>query len=365
MTSLLDKSIVFLLCVSLYLTNTQDSYSVVIVLVAVIFVSLQSFFDREWNQFILFCIAVALCLFFPNSTFFLPLIAYDVCSTKWQWFIPLSLIPISQFLFRSQFLSFVLLFIFMLLSCFLRKRTELSQKKQLQYNLLRDELTEKQLQLVKANRELLEKQDYEVHLATLKERNRIAGELHDSIGHVLTRSLLQTGALLATCPDEPTKQSLAVLQNSLSEGMDEVRASIHDLHDDSVDLYDEVRAYVSGFHFCPVTLRYTIETAPEKKMQYAFLSILKESLANIVRHSNATAVTVILFEHPALYQLTIKDNGSSPKKKVSASGEFIENESEGMGLSGIRRRVESLGGNVIFRNGNGFEVFVSVPKEIK
>ena len=38
-------------------------------------------------------------------------------------------------------------------------------------------------------------QDYEIHLATLKERNRIAREIHDNVGHLLSRSLLQTGAL--------------------------------------------------------------------------------------------------------------------------------------------------------------------------
>src|ERR1035437_4354493 len=140
MTSLLDKSIVFLLCISLYLTNTRDNYSVVIVLAAVILASLQSFMDRELNQLILFCVAAALCLIFPNSAFFLPLIAYEVCGTKWQWFIFLAIIPISEFLFRDQFLAFLLLLIFMLLSCVLRKRTVLSEKKQLQYNLLRDKL---------------------------------------------------------------------------------------------------------------------------------------------------------------------------------------------------------------------------------
>jgi signal transduction histidine kinase len=72
-----------------------------------------------------------------------------------------------------------------------------------------------------------------------------------------------------------------------------------------------------------------------------------------------------VFEHPALYQLTIRDNGSNPESKSSPDKEFKEDESDGMGLSGIRKRVESLGGNVVFRNTNGFEVFVSVPKERK
>ena len=358
MPSLIDKLIVFMLSMTLYLTNTNDMYAVVLVLAAVILTSLESFFEGSFYNFIIFCTAVLLSLFIPNAVFFLPLFAYDLYSTKWQWFILLAVIPISQSLSRTTVLSFLFILSFIVLSCFLRKRTVLSENKQYQYNLLRDEITEKQMELENANRELMEKQDYEVHLATLKERNRIAGELHDSIGHVLTSSLLQTGALIATCPDEATRQSLFVLRNSLSAGMDEVRTSIHDLHDDSVDLYDEVHTQVNEFRFCPIMLRYNVDNPPDKKIRYAFLSILKEALANVARHSNATEVTVVVFEHPALYQLSIRDNGSQPKDRI------ILHESEGMGLPGIRQRAENLGGNAVFRRKHGFEVFVSVPKEM-
>ena len=46
--------------------------------------------------------------------------------------------------------------------------------------------------LTQKNKDLLEKQDYEIHVATLKERNRIAREIHDNVGHMLSRSLLQS-----------------------------------------------------------------------------------------------------------------------------------------------------------------------------
>jgi hypothetical protein len=63
-------------------------------------------------------------------------------------------------------LYFVALLI--LLSLILKYRSSLSEKRRHDNHLLRDELTEKQLLLENANRDLLEKQDYEVHLATLK-----------------------------------------------------------------------------------------------------------------------------------------------------------------------------------------------------
>src|SRR5665647_1717082 len=133
MTSLLDKLIIFMLCITVYLTNNRDEYAVVIVLAAIIFTALESFMDGGLYNFIVFCAAVAVCFFVPNAAFFLPLFAYDLCSTKWQWFIPLAAIPVSQFLSGSKVLSFFLILSFLILSCILRKRTVLSEKKQYQF----------------------------------------------------------------------------------------------------------------------------------------------------------------------------------------------------------------------------------------
>jgi len=365
MNSLLDKSIVFILSMILYLTNTSDKYAVVLVLAAVILTSLDSFLEVDLYNFIVFCTVLVLCFFLPNALFFLPLFAYDVCGSRWQWYILLAAIPVIQYIDKMSAVSLLFLLSFIILSCILQKKTAIFEKKQYQYNLLRDKITEKQMELEYANRDLLEKQDYEVHLATLKERNRIAGELHDSIGHVLTSSLLQTGALIATCRDESARSGLMVLQKSLSCGMDEVRSSIHDLHDDSVDMYDEVRSMIREFTFCPVLLRYQVDTPPDKKIRYAFLSILKEGFSNIVRHSNATEVSVIILEHPALYQLIIHDNGKSPDVSNYPGSNAVDpfSYAEGMGLPGIKQRVDALGGNVVIRRTQGFELFVSVPKE--
>ena len=217
---------------------------------------------------------------------------------------------------------------------------------------MRDTTKEFSLQLEGKNRELMEKQDYEINLATLNERNRIARDIHDSIGHLLSNSILQTGALMATCKNETLYNNLNTLKNTLIAGMDSVRESIHGLYDESVDLYTEVRALIDNFHFCEILLDYDMESNLDKKIKYALLSIIKEALSNVIRHSDATGVKLTLREHPALYQLIIKDNGS--KKEVS---------SEGIGLKNIKQRVDSLKGIVNIRYENGFMLFISIPKE--
>ena len=77
---------------------------------------------------------------------------------------------------------------------------------------LRDNSHELAMLLTEKHRELLQKQDYEVRLAMLSERGRIAREIHDHVGHLLSRSILQVGALLATQKDEGTRSALSVIR---------------------------------------------------------------------------------------------------------------------------------------------------------
>ena len=53
------------------------------------------------------------------------------------------------------------------------------------------------------------------------------------------------------------------------------------------------------------------------KIKYCFATIIKEALSNVIKHSNATAVKIVLREHPALYQLCIEDNGKGYSEKGS------------------------------------------------
>ncbi|OPY93231.1 MAG: Redox sensor histidine kinase response regulator DevS [Syntrophaceae bacterium PtaU1.Bin231] len=197
----------------------------------------------------------------------------------------------------------------------------------------------------------MEKQDYEINLATLNERNRIARDIHDSIGHLLSNAILQTGAMMATSRDEATAGRLSVLKETLAASMEAVRTSIHNLHDESVDLYTEIKGLCDSFTFCGISLAFDMDSNPDKKVKYALLSVVKEALSNVIRHSDATQVTVTVTEHPALYQLVVRDNGT-PK----------EPSGDGIGLKNIRQRIESVGGLVNIGYDGGFSVFVSIPK---
>ena len=82
------------------------------------------------------------------------------------------------------------------------------------------------------------------------------------------------------------------------------------------------------------------------------IAIVKEAMANIVKHSNATQVSVMMREHPAFYQLAIEDNGDVSNK----------NSNPGIGLNNMKERVEALDGTINFNTEQGFKIMVFLKK---
>lgn len=124
------------------------------------------------------------------------------------------------------------------------------------FHQIRDDSEERTLLLSEKNKALLEKQDYEIYAATLRERNRIAREIHDNVGHVLSRSILMTAACKTINKNDSLDPLLGNLEESLNGAMNSIRSSVHDLHDDAIDLEDAIKGLVKDFTFCPVNLTY-------------------------------------------------------------------------------------------------------------
>jgi signal transduction histidine kinase len=352
MNRLLDKLIILALCMAIYFQYPGGAYAVVPILAAVAAAALCSYLERDAVILAVFLGYSTACMAWPALFFFLPIVCYDVVKTRRPYALMLAVFPAAAGFEALPAMACAFALLFAALACVLRLRAASLEGTRSDYIRLRDSAKEFSMRLEGMNRELMEKQDYEINLATLNERNRIARDIHDSIGHLLSNSILQTGALMATCRDDALQERLATLKGTLAQGMDSIRDSIHGLYDDSVDLYAEVKALADNFRFCEITLDYGIESNPERKIKYALLAIVKEALSNVIRHSDATHVRLSLREHPALYQLAVRDNGA----KAGPAG-------EGIGLKNIAARVEGLGGIVNIGFGQGFTVFASIPKE--
>ena len=198
-----------------------------------------------------------------------------------------------------------------------------------------------------------ENQNYEIYAATLRERNRIAREIHDNVGHLLSRTILLTGAAKTVNRDKNMESLLEGLDTSLNSAMNSIRSSVHNLHDTSENLREIIEGLTKDFENC--TVEYDMSEIIPNNIKYCFAAIIKEALSNVIKHSNATAVKIVLREHPALYQLCIEDNGKGYSEK--------EADSEGIGLKNMQERVTSLGGTLQINGENGFRLFAAIPKQ--
>lgn len=175
---------------------------------------------------------------------------------------------------------------------------------------------------------------------------------------------MQIGALLTITKEASVQDNLCQLKGSISEGMDSIRESIHNMHDESIDLYTTFNSYIKEFNFCPIHLNYSVQSSPPLKLKYCFIAILKEALSNIIKHSNASEVSISCIEHPIMYQLIIWDNGIlSTQTQIKLQSYLNEKGSEeGMGLESIIDRVHGLQGNIHITSDSGFKIFITIPK---
>lgn len=352
MMNITDKVIIFASCLVVYLFDPGSGMEIAPVLIAVIIGSLMSYYQGERACLLLTFLFIGISLLLPGLLFFLPLVGYDLLFRPWQKAGLAAAVPILFHLERMDVMMVMLLLLFGF-SAILKRRTDAQTKLLTNYYELRDSSREMALVLKRQNQELLEKQDDRISLATLDERNRIAREIHDNVGHLLSSSLLQMGALLAVTKDEKSRQPLLTLKATLSEAMDSIRQSVHNLFDESVNLYAQLQELTVKFTFCTLKFDYDIQSDPGKGLKYALISIVKEALSNVVRHSDATLVSVTLREHPAFYQLVVRDNGHVKQ---------IDTES-GIGLKNIETRVEAFQGIMRITSKDGFALFISIPKE--
>lgn len=242
-------------------------------------------------------------------------------------------------------------------------RTAQLEREQERMRRIRDELQERALALEARNRDLAGRQDYEVELATLAERARIAREIHDNVGHQLTRASLQTEALRVVHASEPgIAADFADVKCTIDEALQLVRASVHALNDNAADLSVQLERIVEDAHSDggpQIELEVLAEHAPANVVN-CFAAVLREALSNTMRHAHAQNVTVRCMEHPSFYQLIVTDDGEGG---IQAGGRGV---AAGMGLGSMCERVEVLGGTFTAgprAGAPGWRVFATVPKQ--
>lgn len=369
---ILDKILLFSIGTLLLSMQEITSESVAVWLIALMFTALGLYFDVRRAVVGLLILYGILCLFFPMFLLFVPAICYDGFWHHCPWCFACGLSALLQW---NRFPLWIWLMILSALvtAALLSYSTRQSGLLSRELIRLRDTSTERDMLQQSRTRQLLEKQDYEIYLATLQERNRIAREIHDNVGHMLTRSILQVGALRTIHREEPLHGQLGSVSETLNEAMTSIRQSVHDLHDDAIDLEQTLRDSIRDIQDTyQVAFEYDMSRHVPREIKYCFIAIVKEAVSNIIKHSGADTVTLRLREHPAFYQMLIEDNGRGFKKDRSdslrertAQGNVSPDsgfDHSGIGLYNMRERVQALGGTLHFNSENGFHIFVTIRK---
>ena len=375
MNRLFDKSIVLACCIAAALGLAVDACLVAAFCLGVVVASLTEIAQGERARRAGEAASYAyimVAVFVPSFVPFAPLALYDIARRVRREHVWVALGAGAIFVCalvayahagalptRALLLTAILSVAATLLSL----RTAQLEREQERMRRTRDELQERALALEARNRDLADRQDYEVELATLAERARIAREIHDNVGHQLTRASLQTEALRVVHANEAgVAADFADVKRTVDEALQLVRSSVHALNDNAANLSVQLERIVEGARSDggpQIELEVLAEHAPAN-VANCFTAVLREALSNAIRHACAHAVTVRCMEHPSFYQLIVTDDGAGG---AQASG---RNVTGGMGLGSMRERVEALGGTFTAgprAGAGGWRVFATVPKQ--
>ena len=303
---------------------------------------------------------LAAAVLWSEFLYFAPVILYSVFRRK-QYIFSAGIILLCLYRYFPQQPKLLCIFVIGCgISFVLQERDRRNEELEQRLRMIRDDSTELNLLLKEKNKDLLLKQDNEIYTATLKERNRIAREIHDNVGHMLSRSILMVGAMKAISQEEHMKEPLMQLEDTLNTAMNNVRESVHDLHDEAVNLKEVLEGLIKDYTFCQVQMDYDMGCEIPREVKYSFIAIVKEALNNVIKHSNATKVQIIVREHPGLYQLVVEDNGTLFEKEEIRKKKELH---KGMGLNNMEERAKVMGGTFQIRTEPGFRIYITVPKK--
>jgi signal transduction histidine kinase len=197
-------------------------------------------------------------------------------------------------------------------------------------------------------------------LAMTQERNRLAREIHDSLGHTLTIVNVQIEAAKAVIDSDHDRalDAMDKAQELARKGLTDIRRSVAALRESPVSdrpLGEAIASLLQEAQSSGIITEFQVTGQPRilaNKVALALYRAAQEALTNVRRHARASRVDVRLDYRPDQVRLKVQDNGVGA---AETSG--------GFGLLGIRERMQLLGGNIEIRTsvGKGFSLTASVP----
>ena len=205
-------------------------------------------------------------------------------------------------------------------------------------------------QVHRSNQKLRVAQEEIERLAKVAERERIARDLHDVLGHTLSLIVLKSelASKLADRDPERAGEEIRDVERISREALSEVRQAIGGYRKNN--LTEEIDGAKEMLRAAQIECATEIESIPLAPSQEAIISLaVREGVTNVVRHSGASRCTIRLSRADSALRLTIADNGHSASDR------------EGLGLTGMRERIAALGGSLNRDTSRGTTLTIVMP----
>lgn len=279
-----------------------------------------------------------------------PIISIEICWAYYSRDVQLLLLGLRNILNSLNMILFIGYSIVLIL-------TEVKEKERILG--LNERLNFANQELRLANERLEEYARESEKAAETRERNRLAREIHDTLGHSLTGIITGIDAcvMLVDIAPEATKEQLKAIANVARQGVKDVRRSVKALRPDALETLELKSALIHMIEEVKrstgIDIFYEIETKLKnfsKDEEDIIYRIVQESITNAIRHGKADKIKVQINRKFNTLKIHIEDNGVGC---ISVQ--------KGFGLHHMEERLNMLNGSLTYRGDHGFVIDASIP----
>ena len=218
-------------------------------------------------------------------------------------------------------------------------------------------------QLQMANRKLEEYAQEQVRMTETRERNRLAREIHDTLGHSLTGIItgIEACIMLMDIAPEATKEQLRAIAEVARNGITDVRHSVNALRPDALETLSLESAIRKLVEESEKSTGVKIDLVFPENLQNldqdeedVLYRIVQESITNAIRHGKATHIDVRMERVDNDLRIRIADNGKG-----------CDNIQSGFGLHHMQERIDMLKGTLSYSGKDGFVIEAVVPIRVE
>lgn len=323
-------------------------------LILLIYLCLNIFREKYINSFYILIVelivAIYLCYININFAVLFGVIAFDMIQLQKYYF----LLPVyaAQFYFLQGQSLVQNLFLISIsgFTSFILYKLDNTEKS---YREIYDKERRYIYELEDARQKLITSSKDLVYLTEVKERNRIAREIHDNIGHSIAGILMQLQAAYKIREAQKEKSEMLIEKSidGLSEALTIVRNTVHNIKPKENLGIAYIENIIKEYSFCDIEFKSggDFNTLSSSHLEI-LISNIKEALTNASKYSYATKIEIRIDINEKFIRLYIKDNGRG-----------CGNIKEGLGISGMKERVKNIGGSFSVSSDRGFIIVSIIP----